>query len=114
MTFTIRQNDTSPDLSSQLRDDGVPIDLTGVAEVQFHMENEFSEVVVDRSSNQGNVLFEDKEMGRVAHVWEPKDTEQVGTYRAEWQVNFGTDSNPDWETFPTEGAIIVEVTEEIA
>lgn len=106
MSFYIKQNDTSPSLRSFLRDgDGDPIDLTG-ATVKFLMRpiggttlkiNDSAVIVTALS-------------GLVQYEWEVGDTDTVGSYQAEFEVTY---TGGDVETFPNNGYIRVEVTDDL-
>lgn len=110
MTFYITQDDTNPPLESQLTDGGVPIDLTSANDVEFHMEDEFEQSVVN-DNLAGNVNLVDASKGKVEYVWKSSDTSDVGTYFGEWQVEY---NNGSFETFPVTSKLRIEVVEEIA
>ena len=110
MTFTIKQNDTSPALTSQLRDSNVPINLSGFQSVSFRMEDKFQRVVIDDDTS-GNVIVTDPENGIVEYQFDESETTQVGRYNAEWVVQFDDGSV---ETFPSTNYITIEIVEEIA
>lgn len=109
MTFTIVQNDTAPPISSRLADSGVPIDLSNASNVRFHMENNKSEVIVN-DDQTGRVNIVDVDLGEVEYVWRSEDTNQPGTYYAEWQVLY---DDGKIETFPSSRKIRVEIVEGI-
>lgn len=109
MTFRITQGDTSPTILSELNDSGDVIDLTG-ADVRFIMENKYEEVVIDDDTS-GAVNIVDQTGGQVEYEFSSTDTEQVGSYRAEWEVTFPSGAV---ETFPTGHKIDVEIIEQIA
>lgn len=94
--FTIKRNDTKPDLQVTLKGaDGVAINLTG-ATVEFHMKLpnaaalkvEAAATVVTAAS------------GIVKYVWQSGDTDTCGLYDGEFEITFGdgtklTCPNPD-------------------
>lgn len=110
MPFTITQDDTSPALSSTLTDGGQPVDITGYNEVEFHMENKYQEIVINEDTT-GRVSVVDAASGRVSYTFGAEDTENVGTYWAEWQVTY---DSGNVETFPSGEKLKIEITEETA
>lgn len=109
MTFTIVQNDTAPTLVSTLREDEVPIDLSTASNITFYMENKYEEVVIIDDIS-GDVGVIDATGGEVEYIFTNDQTSDIGTYQAEWQVEY---SDGTIETFPSIGKITVEITEEI-
>lgn len=109
MTFRIVQNDTAPPISSRLADSGEVVDLSDASNVKFHMEDKFSRVVIDADLT-GRVNIVNADLGEVEYVFAQRDTKNVGTFKAEWQVLY---DNGTIETFPSEGKVEVEVVEEI-
>lgn len=111
MTFTIGQNDTRPPLESQLQTNvGSPVNMNGVDNVRFRMENvETKELVVDSDIND-RVTITDAGAAIVEYQWQPSDTAQVGRYRAEWLVSYVDGSS---ESFPNRGKIEIMVTESV-
>lgn len=110
MSFKLTQSDTSPVLGTTLRDGSMHVDITGYNEVRFHMQNEYDEVVISDNTG-GRVNVVDADRGKVEYVFTEADTRQVGTYDAEWQVEY---SDGTVETFPTDGYITIEILEGIA
>jgi hypothetical protein len=110
MTFTIVQGDTSPSLSSTLTDGKSPVDISGYNSVEIHIENKYDEVIVT-DDETGRVNVVNASSGQVEYVWEQGDTDSIGTYKAEWQVTY---SDGSIETFPSDGKVTIEVTEETA
>lgn len=106
MTFYIKQNDTSPAIRATLRDgDGDVINLTS-ATVRFHMRPIGSTTVkVDAA---GTVVT--PAGGIVQYSWSEEDTDTVGAYQAEFEVTYLGGSV---ETFPNDGYIRVEITDDI-
>lgn len=107
MAFYIKQNDTSPSLRAALENgSGDAIDLID-ASVQFHMRS---------FGSSGNVVDAaatviDAATGIVQYNWIADDTDTIGSYEAEFEVTY-----PDGtiETFPNDGYIRVEITDDIA
>jgi len=106
MTFYIKQNDTSPAIRATLRDgDGDVINLDG-ATVRFHMRPIGSTTVkVDAA---GTVIA--PAGGIVQYSWSEEDTDTVGAYQAEFEVTY---TGGNVETFPNDGYIRVEITDDI-
>jgi hypothetical protein len=106
MAFYIKQNDTSPNLRAILKDgDEDPINLTDAA-IRFHMRTVGGETaVVDADAS-----IVTAESGVVQYIWDAADTATVGSYQAEFEVTF---SGGAIETFPNNGYIRVEITDDI-
>jgi len=106
MAFYIKQNDTSPNLRAILKDgDEVAINLTD-ATINFHMRTVGGETaVVDASAS-----IVSAENGIVQYIWDAADTATVGSYQAEFEVTFAGGAV---ETFPNNGYIRVEITDDI-
>lgn len=108
MTFYIKQNDTAPALRAQLKDgDGDGVTLTG-ATIRFHMKRiGGNTVVVDAAAD---AVVSAVTTGLVQYDWSAADTASVGTYHGEFEVTF---SDGSIETFPNNGFITIEVTDDI-
>lgn len=106
MAFYIKQNDTSPNLRAILKDgDEVAVNLTD-ATINFHMRTiGGTTAVVDASAS-----IVDAVNGIVQYVWDAADTATVGSYQAEFEVTFAGGAI---ETFPNNGYIRVEITDDI-
>lgn len=107
MAFYIKQNDTSPSIRAILKDgDEVPIDLTG-ATVRFHMRTIGGATVkVDADAE----VVSPTTAGIVQYDWGNGDTDTVGTYQAEFEVTLDGGAV---ETFPNNGYITIEITDDI-
>lgn len=106
-TFTIKQNDTSPAIQTQLLDgNGDPVNITG-ASVTFHMRTAPAGATkIDASATIVTALT-----GTVNYTWTGTDTDTPGTYEAEFEVIYADSSV---ETFPNSGYITVTVVDDIA
>ena len=106
MSFYIKQNDTVPSLRAALENgSGDAVDLTN-ATCNFHMRAIGSTtVVVD-----GVAQIVNEATGIVQYNWIADDTDTIGSYQAEFEVTY-----PDGtiETFPNNGYIRVEITDDI-
>lgn len=107
MTFYVKQNDTSPAMLATLQDaDGNAVNVTG-ATVRFHMRAVGSTtIVVDEAAT----IVTDLD-GLVRYDWQAADTDTIGSYQAEFEVTY---SDGSVETFPNDGYIRVEITDDIA
>jgi hypothetical protein len=106
MTFTIHRGDTAPAFEKNITDSlGHVVDLSSVDEVEFHMEDEFENVVVTDDTS-GNVFITDESAGVVEYEWKSGDTEEVGSYNAEFVVEY---SDGTKQSFPygTEYRIVI-------
>lgn len=110
MTFEIHRGDTAPAFHKRLRDDVgdvVPIDTAD--EVSFHMRSiDYDEEVADDTTGNVNIL--DNREGEVEYSWQTGDTDDAGTYRAEFVVTF---SDGSIRTFPVGGMYTIVITEDI-
>jgi hypothetical protein len=107
MTFYIKQNDTSPKIQATLKDgDGDVINLTD-AIVRFHMR-EIGETTT--TTDASATVVSPATSGVVQYNWAADDTDTVGSYQAEFEVEYGDGSI---ETFPNNGYIRVEITDDI-
>ncbi len=105
MSFTIKQNDTSPSIQATLKDaSGSAIDLSG-ASVSFHMKPLSGDIKVDSS-----MTITDATGGVVRYDWQSTDTDTVGTYLVEFEVTYSDNSV---ETFPNNGNLIVNVVRQL-
>jgi hypothetical protein len=107
MTFYMKQNDTAPSIRANIKNgDGTAIDLTS-ASVRFHMRT-----IGGTSSkvDAAGVIISPPENGIVQYDWIAADTDTVDSYQAEFEVTY---SNGTIETFPNDGYIRVEVTDDI-
>jgi hypothetical protein len=96
MAFTIKQNDTSPAIQATLKDgNGSPImkSVDGVLKVSEQM------TIVDADT------------GVVKYEWATGDTDTVGTYYVEFQVNY---ADLTIETFPNSSNIVILIKPELA
>lgn len=107
MAFYIKQNDTAPALRAILKDgDGEAIDLTD-ATIRFHMrEIGGSTVKVDGVSPAQLPPTS----GIVQYDWVAADTDTVGSYQGEFEVTY---SDGSIETFPNNGYIRIQITDDI-
>ena len=106
MSFYIKQNDTVPSLRAALENgSGDAVDLTN-ATCNFHMRPLGGTTITVDASAQ--IVTE--ATGIVQYNWIAADTDTVGSYQAEFEVTY-----PDGtiETFPNNGYIRVEITDDI-
>ncbi len=104
--FVIKQNDTLPNLESSLKDgSGNPVNLD-LCGVKFHMSNYKGDVKIVRPATIVNVAT-----GEVKVEWIDGDTETVGVYKCEFEVNM-----PDGKTLsvPNDGYFLISIVPEIA
>jgi len=105
-TFYIKQNDTVPSLRAALENgSGDAVDLTG-ATCRFHLR-EIGKTTVTTDSTAQIVT---EATGIVQYNWVAADTDTVGSYQAEFEVTY---SDGTIETFPNNGYIRVEITDDI-
>ena len=104
--FTIKQNDTMPALQAQLKDvNGSPVNLD-LCGVHFHMTNYKGIEKINRPATITNVAT-----GEVKVEWQTSDTDTVGTFKCEFEVNM-----PDGKilTVPNDGYFLISIVKELA
>ena len=107
MAFTIKKNDTSPQIAAILQDgDGTAIDLTG-ATVRFHMKK----IGASTASTDAAATVVNADAGSVKYEWVAADTANAGTFQAEFEVTY---TNGGVETFPNDQSIAIVITEDLA
>lgn len=103
--FTIKQNDTLPNLEAQLLDhNGAPINLD-LCGVRFHM-NELYKNIINRTASITDIAN-----GKVKFEWQEGDTSKTGTYYCEFEINM-----PDGKiiTVPNDGYFLISIVKELA
>lgn len=110
MSFDIKRGDTAPALNTRLFDrHGEVIDLSSVNDVSFYMRDvNYNTVISDNTAKGVSVV--DGINGEVEYQWQQGDTDEIGSYAAEFEVEF---SDGTIRTFPPIGHYDVEVTEDI-
>lgn len=107
MAFSIKQNDTSPQIAAILKDGaGNAIDLTS-ATVRFHMKK----VGATSATVDADATIVDEDAGSVKYVWTAADTATAGSFQAEFEVTY---TNGQIETFPNDQSIAIVITEDLA
>lgn len=107
MSFTIKQNDTSPGIRTTLFDgDGLAQDITGNLGVRFHMRNAEGTVVIDEAATVINAAG-----GVVGYTFTALETATAGTYEVEFEVTY---SDGAIETFPNSGNSQITIVDDIA
>lgn len=116
MIINLKAGDTRTAISAYLKSPkGNPIDLTG-AEVTFIMGPTQSDYIGRIAFKKGPPLIKrealilDAKQGRVAFVFDPGETDRVGTMYGEFKVKY-----PDYsiETFPNSGYIQIKINETV-
>lgn len=108
--FEIKRGDTNPPFEKRLRNEfGEPIDLSAVADVGFNMRDENYNIIVS-DDTAGSVSILDASTGVVEYDWGASDTTDVGSYKAEFVVDFGADGI---RSFPADDHYDIEITEDI-
>lgn len=91
--WTLKSGDTHPPIPGQLIVNGSPVSLATADSVRFLMRNGNSLVT-------GVGTITNAATGTVEYVWQPGDTDDPGTYEAEWEVVWDPGKI---ETFPNDG-----------
>jgi hypothetical protein len=109
MKFTIAQGNNSPSMVTNLSIEGDELETSKINDVYFIMENKYEEVVIeDNTSGSVNIISSTSAI--VEYVFDQSQTDTVGTYKAEFVVEYDTGAV---ETFPTNNKIIVDIVEGI-
>lgn len=96
----VKRNDTAPPVRATLTVDGSPVSIQA-ATVKFIMVDQAGVVKVSAAANNDQVTDgSDGSKGKVSYDWAASDTDQAGTYLAEWEVTF---ADGTVRTFPTVG-----------
>lgn len=103
MAITIKRNDTRDAIKATLSNESGPVDLTG-ATVRFLM-SKGSTVKVDRQAE-----IQDAVNGVVWMVFDQGDTDETGTFKAEFEVTF---SDARIETFPNDSFILINIINDL-
>jgi hypothetical protein len=104
--FVIKQNDTWPPMVATLTQaDGQPIDLTGAGTISMWMKSDSLTISTDPCDVVG-----DPSDGVVSYTFTSADTATAGTYRVEWDIDFGSGKR---QTAPNDGYKTVEVVESL-
>jgi hypothetical protein len=103
MAITIKRNDTRDAIKATLSNESGPVDLTG-ATVRFLM-SKGSTVKVDRQAE-----IQDALNGIVWMVFDQGDTDETGTFKAEFEVTF---SDARIETFPNDSFILINIINDL-
>lgn len=106
-TFYIKKNDRRPKLEVQLKNfDNTPLDLTDASKVLFLM-----------TKNNGSLpkvateaVVADAKNGLVEYEWQENDTDTVGTYKAELEIEWETNVK---QTLPEDDYIKVIVKDDL-
>lgn len=107
--FTIKQGDTRPGMTAQLKDNEVPIDLTAATSVTFKMAPDAGgSLTVDSPC-----VFIDRDTGIVMYEWTTGDTATVGFYNIEFEIvwaDLGVETVPNDDVEGNDGPYyIVEI-----
>lgn len=105
--FTIKKDDTGPDLEVQFLDEyGDPVNITGYSALTFRMMNEKKQIM--KVNDAATPV--DTSIGRVKYVWKAVDTDEDAIYYGEFKVTLGTGQKV---TFPNNGYIKIKVYESV-
>ncbi len=102
MIIRLKRGDTRTAIRATLiGPDGVPVDLSSATRVRWLMADGRRELVMDREAEVIDVAA-----GRVLVPFEPGDTDRVGLFMAEFEVQW---SDGRRETYPTGGYLQIEI-----
>ena len=105
--FTIKKNDTRPELAIQIIDEstGNPLNLAGATAV-FSMKDRSGVLKINRAS--ANIF--DAVNGKVKYTWQAADVNTAGIFRGEFEVTFAAGAKA---TFPSDGDIVITILEDV-
>jgi hypothetical protein len=108
-TVFMKQNDRRPYLQIAFTDSaGAAVDLTSAQAVYFSMRNKASGTV---KVNRQAAVVTSATGGLVEYRWASGDTDTVGVYQAEFEIEWSTGV---YETQPEDGYIMLEIVDDIA
>lgn len=106
--FDIKQYDLLPDLILTVADDDVPVNLSAASSAKLIVSNR-SGILIEAA-----VEIEDQDdedlVGKVRYIWQPGDTDTVGTYNMEVEVMWAGERP---ETFPAKGYLKLSVNRDL-
>ena len=106
--FTIKQGDLEPAISAVLKDhDGDVVNLSAASGVTFQWRPVDGGALVSAAGTIASAAN-----GRVQYDWASGDTDTVGTYKAEFVVDWGG-SPTRYQTFPSSGFLYFRVEEDL-
>jgi hypothetical protein len=106
MSFTIKQNDRSPAITSTLTAGGAAVDISGTS-VKFIMRAPGAGMAKVNAA----ATIVSGPAGTVSYSWGATDTDTAGLYAAEWEVTFAGGIKRTW---PAEDYLYVNVVADLA
>ena len=111
MTFPIKRGDTRPEYVATLSEviSGTPtlVDLTTATSVRLLLRARTGAAPIVAAAASVTTALS----GLVTYTWAPGDTDhEPGLYLAEWEVTWG---DGGIQTFPSEGHLLVKITESL-
>lgn len=113
MAFIIKRNDTRPIFKAQLTQSDpldptnqIPVDLTAATQVKFFMRLTPNTGILEVA---GDATITDAPNGMVQYTWVAADTDTAGSYIAEFEVHWGTDT----QTFPSDDYLAITVKDDL-
>jgi hypothetical protein len=106
--FNIKQDDLKPNFMMRLLAGDTPLDLTLASQVRFYMGNRSGLVV------EGDMIVHDQSIdisrGIVEYAWRPGDTDTVGDFQAEIEVQW---QDGGLQTFPASSYIRIRIQKDL-
>lgn len=106
MAFEIKRNDRRPRYRVALTANSLPVDLTGATAVRFTMVKD-STVKINKQA----MTVIDAPAGVVEYAWGATDTDTVGTYQIEIEVDWGSS---ELQSFPSSGYFTATINPDLA
>ncbi len=108
MAFEIKRDDRRPYFRVQLTQNGEPVDLTGATAVRFTMK-EGATLKIDGAS----MVAVDAATGVFEYQWANGDTDTVGDYSVEVEVDWGG-SPAILQSFPSTGYFTLTINPDLS
>lgn len=113
-TITMKQHDTRPNIKATISRtppglSAVPVSLTEASKVSFIMRMK-TKNDVDGYKIRAECSLLNPAGGEVEYEWEAEDTDEVGEFNAEFEVEW---SDGGIETFPSDGYLIVNIEDDL-
>lgn len=108
-TWPIKRGDREPKFSAKLAVDNAGQDLTGCS-VKFIMKKPGAATPKISAAATIDQTVDSSTFGDVSYSWGATDTDELGLFRAEFEVTF---ANGNKRTWPADGYLLIQVVEDL-
>lgn len=105
-TYKIKQNDSLPNFTKQIQPSKT---MSGIASVDFHMEDRASGTLV--VSNSG--IVESESDKKLSYTWPNSGTQNSGSYYGEFEVTYNDSGIESFPKFNDRKGYPIKILEEI-